>query len=110
MATASAASRDRPLVDVCIGAQGLHGGEREAAGEHAQTAVDRLFVDGQQRVAPVQRCAQGLVARQRQARAAGQQAQAVAEPGPQAMQHGQVSRRWCIRARRARAEQPSRAF
>jgi hypothetical protein len=56
----------------------LGGLQREPAGEHGQTAEEALLGVAQQVVAPGDGVAQGLVTGRRIARAAGQQAQAMA--------------------------------
>ena len=59
----------------------LFGGfERESAREHRQSVEQVLLRVGEQLVAPVQGCSQGLLARRRQARPSREQAQRVTDP------------------------------
>ena len=68
-------------VDVAAGGDLLGRVEREAAGEHREAPEHRALALGQQLVAPVDRRLQRLLAGQHRARAAGEQPEAVVEPG-----------------------------
>ena len=65
------------------GADGLRRLQRPATGEHGQPAQEQALRLAQQVIAPVQRRAERLLARQGSAATAGQQAKAVVEPRPQ---------------------------
>ena len=65
--------------DVFAGYHGRCGLQRERPGEDRQAAQDHALHGGEQFVAPVERRAQRLVARQRRALAAGQQTEAVVQ-------------------------------
>ena len=65
--------------NVLVAGDGLRGVEVESAHEHRQPAEQDALGFGQQRVRPVDRGAQGLLAPHRGARAAGQQAEAVVQ-------------------------------
>ena len=67
--------------EVVVGADRLGGREVAAAGEHRQPFEDALLVVEEQLVAPVDDGPQRLLAGQRGARPAGEQAEPVVEPG-----------------------------
>src|SRR5206468_13071544 len=68
------------LRDTVAGADPLGGGEGAAAGEDGEAPEYRALFIGEEVVAPVDRCAERLVAGHRNTTAAGEQAEAVIEP------------------------------
>ena len=79
--------------DARAAADRLGGLERAAADEDGEPREERLLVRPEQRVAPVDRRAQRLLARGQVARAAGEQVEALLEPGEQRLRREQLRAR-----------------
>ena len=74
-------------------ADGLGRGERAAAGEDGEAREERLLVGAEQVVAPVDRRAERLLAGGQVARAAGEEVEALLEPGEQRLGREQLRTR-----------------
>ncbi len=79
--------------ETLVTADGLGGGERAAAGEDGEAREECLLVRAEQVVAPVDRRAERLLARGHVPWAAGEEVEALLEPGEQRLRREQLGAR-----------------